>query len=757
MAGYPENIGPYHITGKLGEGGMGVVYSAHDSRLDRPVALKMILGSGDDDSGRKRFLREAQSAARVTHPNICRIYDIGEEVGRPFLVMELLEGEPLSSRLTRGPMLVPEALQIILNVLSALSAIHRCSLVHRDLKPSNVFLSTQGVKVLDFGLAKPVASPQTSDSATAIDLTQPGAIAATPRYASPEQLTGKPVDARSDLFSTASMLFEMLSGKQAFQGNSQMEIFHAILYESPQALSGSPAALAVNRILNRALAKDPESRFQDADAMAVELRAVIRLDDTATRVEAQSVKRLIVLPFRTLRPDPDTDFLAFSLPEAIAASLTGLSSLVVRSSLAAARYAGGAPNLKEIAQEADIDVVLTGTLLRAGSELRLTTQLVEAPGGTLVWSRASQVELRDIFQLQDTLVRGVVESLALPLTTGERRMLAHDAPANPSAYDLFLRANELDRDRKNVLPALDLYEQCVAKDASYAPAWARLGRARWLSDKYSAGSAEKLAHADSALRRALELNPDLALAHQLYTPIQVDQGRALDALTRLLRRLHISRNEAELFAGLTHVCRYCGLLKASVAAHSEARRLDPSIRTSVVHTYLMLGDYQAALDVSRDNYSFDMPVSLAMLGRVNEAIELLKQNEPPAAFRIARLYTTAFRALLEGDRAESLRAMDELLLGGVFRDPEGWYYQARQLAYLSEADRALAALSQTVDLGFFCFPAMVRDPWFDPLRANPEFIRILSKAQALHQEALNAFAAEGGESVLGVREPSSVR
>src|ERR1035438_5750327 len=257
MAGNPEQIGPYQITGKLGEGGMGIVYSAHDSRLDRSVALKMILGSGDDVSGRKRFLREAQAAARVNHPNICRIYDIGEEKGRPFLVMELLEGEPLSSRLTRGPMLVPESVQIILSVLSALSAIHRCALVHRDLKPSNVFLSTQGVKVLDFGLAKPVASHQTSDSATEIDLTQPGAIAATPRYASPEQLTGKPVDARSDLFSTASMLFEMLAGKQAFQGGSQMEIFHSILYDSPPALTGSPAVLAVNRILHRALEKDP--------------------------------------------------------------------------------------------------------------------------------------------------------------------------------------------------------------------------------------------------------------------------------------------------------------------------------------------------------------------------------------------------------------------------------------------------------------------------------------------------------------------
>ena len=241
-------------------------------------------------------------------------------------------------------------------------------------------------------------------------------IAATPRYASPEQLTGKPVDARSDLFATASILFEMLSGKPAFPGASPMEIFHAILYDSPPALGGSPAISAIDRILGRALAKNPEDRFQEADAMAEELRAVVRLEESGTRAQVRSIRRLIVLPFRTLRSDPDTDFLAFSLPEAIAASLTGLSSLVVRSSLAAARYSNGAPDLKEIAREADVDVVLTGTLLRAGSELRLTTQLVEAPAGTLVWSRVSQVALRDIFQLQDTLVSGVVESLALPLT-----------------------------------------------------------------------------------------------------------------------------------------------------------------------------------------------------------------------------------------------------------------------------------------------------------------------------------------------------
>src|SRR5579864_6805529 len=265
MSSDPDRIGPYQITAKLGEGGMGVVYHAQDTRLNRAVALKMIRDPVADENLRRRFLREAQSAARVSHPSICRLYDIGEEDGRPFLVMELLEGESLAGRLTRGHVAVPEAVQIALSILSALSALHRCSVVHRDLKPSNVFLSTQGVKLLDFGLAKAVAPAPDSESATQTELTQEGMIVATPRYASPEQVTGKPVDARSDLFSTATIIFEMLTGKPAFPGESAIEIFHAILYDSPPALSGSAAVSTIDRILNRALSKNPDDRFPDAD------------------------------------------------------------------------------------------------------------------------------------------------------------------------------------------------------------------------------------------------------------------------------------------------------------------------------------------------------------------------------------------------------------------------------------------------------------------------------------------------------------
>jgi serine/threonine protein kinase/tetratricopeptide (TPR) repeat protein len=747
MSALPERIGPYTITGKLGEGGMGIVYSAHDTRLNRPVALKMILDSGNDEDSRKRFLREARTVAQVTHPNICRLYDIGEVDDRPFLVMELLEGESMSVRLRRGPMPVAEALQVTLSVLSALAALHRLSIVHRDLKPSNVFLSTQGVKLLDFGLAKPV-SPPPEDGRTQTELTRHGVIVGTPRYSSPEQVTGRPVDARSDLFASGAILFEALAGKPAFAGNSALEIFHSVLYETPPALTGSPAIAAVDRIVRRAMDKNPANRFAAADEMAAELRVVLRLDDSGAQVETRAVKRLIVLPFRVLRSDPETDFLAFSLPDAIAASLAGLSSLVVRSSLAAARFAEAILDLREIARDVDVDTVLTGTLLRAGTQLRLTTQLVEAPSGTLIWSKASQVELRDIFQLQDTLVSGVVESLALPLTAGERQQLAHDAPASAAAYDLYLRANEAGKVFSGFSEAIGLYERCVALDPGYAPAWARLGRARWLVGKFSEGAPEKLVEGRSAIERALELNPDLPLAHNLYTNIQVDQGHAMDAMRRLLKRLRSSKTDPELFAGLTHASRYCGLLQASLEADRQARRLDPNIQTTVPHTYFALGDYQGALEKTVRDFGYFIPLRLAMLGRVEEAIAMLKEKEPVVPERRGQVFMISLRTLLEGNRDASLKASDELI-DRAFMDPEGSYYMARQLAYLSHIGHATWVLKRAVEGGYFCYPQMASDPWLDPIRGDAEFKRILHLAQVRHQEAIEVFRAEGGPPLLG--------
>jgi serine/threonine protein kinase len=749
MTEIPDCVGPYRVVSKVGEGAMGVVYKAEDQRLERVVALKVIRAF-DSPSSRRRFWQEARAAAQVVHPNACRIYDAAEEQDCLVLVMEFLDGESLTQRIERGPIPAQEAAQIVLATLSALAAMHKIGIVHRDLKPSNIMLSASGTKLLDFGIAKQLTLDVANDaSATLADGTMPGVFLGTPRYASPEQFQGQQVDARSDLFSLGAIFFEMLTGQPSFPGKSFGEIAHSVLYGSPPALSGSPAISAMGRVVHRALARDRQYRYANAEAMAAELRGTLVMDGIETKVRAHSLQRLLVLPFRMLRPSEEIQFLAYSLPEAITVSLAGLENLVVRSSIIASRYSTDDLDLQRISREAEVDAVLTGALLSVGDQLRITAQLVEAPSGTLLWSHSSQATIRELLRLHDELVSRVVRSVLPSLTAQEHETLQLDRPASPTAYQLFLEANEFSRRWENLPTAIDMYERCVKMDAVYAPAWARLGRARWLWDKYNQGSLEGLRAADEAFQMALRINPNLTLAHNLYTNLQVDQGRSLDAMKRLMDRARQRRSDAELFAGLAHVCRYCGLLQAALAAHQEARRLDPLIPTSVNHTYFMLGEYQKALESSGGDFGYCLGLTLALLGRTDEGVAVLRQKEQLHMPRLGKLYLISLRALLESQREESLRASEELMKA-TFRDPEGMYYLARQLSYLGQESQALEMLSRAIGQGFFCYPAMVRDPWLDPLRGHPDFKAPLDKAHRLHREAVALFLAAGGDSLLGI-------
>ncbi len=280
----------------------------------------------------------------------------------------------------------------------------------------------------------------------------------------------------------------------------------------------------MGRIVHRALSREPQERYASAEAMAADLRGTLQMDGIETQAQARALRRIIVLPFRMLRPSEDIQFLAYSLPEAITVSLAGLENLVVRSSIVASRFATDAPDLQKIAKEAEVDVVLTGALLSVGERLRITTQLIEAPSGTLLWSHSSQATNRELLDLHDDLVRRVVESMLPSLTAQEHQSLQQDRPASPTVYQLYLQANEFSRQWENLPGAIEMYERCVGLDPLYAAAWARLGRARWLCDKYNEGSLERLGAADEAFQTALRLNPDLTLAHNLYTHVQMSDG-----------------------------------------------------------------------------------------------------------------------------------------------------------------------------------------------------------------------------------------
>ncbi|MGE0362304.1 MAG: FlgO family outer membrane protein [Vicinamibacterales bacterium] len=739
-----DRLGPYRVTASLGEGGMGVVYAAVDERLQRSVALKVIhAGAADDDTARERFRREARLAASVNHPGVCHLYEIGEADGQLFIAMELLEGESLAARLRRGPLALDTAVDVTLGVLDAAEVLHHRGIVHRDLKPSNIFLTARGIKVLDFGIARVAQQDLDTTRAT---LTAGGTVIGTFKYMAPEQLRGAPADGRADLFAIGVILYEMLLGRPPFEGETLAALAEQILHRDSAVLGGSPAVAAVDRVIHRALAKDAGDRYATATDMAADLRAAAKSPlGLASSVPARAVTRLVVLPFRLLRPDAEFDFLGQSFADAITNSLSTLQSLVLRPTLVAARLAAESHDLKAIAQEADVDLVVTGTLLRANDQLRVSAQLIAAAAGTVLWTHTVQTSLGDVFQVQDELVRRIVDSMAAPLSGREQRAAGRDVPASAKAYEFYLRANALGHEIGTWPVARGLYLQCVQDDPSFAPAWARLGRVYRLIGKFQF-SPDHLTLAESAFNRALVLNPELAMADNYYAQLELDLGRADEAMVRLLRRAAVRSSGPDLFVALVSAGRYCGLLQPSVAAHERARRLDPKVRTSVQHTHFMAGDYLRAADVSERRWEAGNMGGLALACAGHPDAERLMRAEA-ARYEEAAAEWVGMVPLIERDYPVLRAAVDKVVT--TFPDPEAHFYNLLMLSRLDDWDRSIEILAGVVDRGFFPYETFARHPWLDAARDRPDFQAVLARAQRRNDQARAEYVKAGGEALLG--------
>jgi eukaryotic-like serine/threonine-protein kinase len=729
---------------------MGVVYAARDDRLERTIALKTLSSLASDDTARQCLWREARAAASVNHPNVCQIYEVGEDDGRVFIVMELLDGEALSDRLQRGPVSAMQALPIGLGILAALAALHARGIVHRDLKPSNVFLTPHGVKLLDFGLARPELEGAIDAD---IGLTRTGFVMGTPRYMSPEQLLGTPVDARSDLFAAGAILFEMLAGRPAFGGRTLAEVFHATRYEQPPALTGSPAVAAIDRVIRRALSKRPADRPASAEVMAEELQGTSGMQTSAAPAVAQTLTRLVVLPFRVLRSDPETDFLAFSLPDAIATSLSAKPAVVVRSSAVAARFGSGTPDLKALAADADVDRVVMGTLMRSGDQIRAAAQLVEAPGGTLLTSHTVQSSMGDLFRLQDDIAQRVSEALALPLASDATTPVP-EAPQDARAYELYLRANELARTYEGLSDARDLYQRCLALDSRFAPAWAHLGRCHRVIGKYIEGTPDSETRAGEAFRRALALSPRLSIAHKFFAHLEADMGQAQSAMTRLLGEATRHGNDPELFAGLVHACRYCGLNDQSIAAHAEARRLDPNVPSGLEQTLLMTGDIDRLLTLEPPRIVAGADdgihvIGLGLAGRRDEARTRLERMRHASRIPLFAAWIDYLAAWLDRrpNEMEIRLTMFETLR--IREDPEAIFQEGWLLCDVGDYQAGLEYLQRAVAKGYFPVATLASRPQFEALRGSEPFDTLLKRAHEGRERALAAFRQAGGGRLIG--------
>ena len=436
-------LGPYEILAPLGAGGMGEVYRARDTRLGRDVALKVLPQAFAQDVERMaRFQREAKAMAALNHPNIVTIFSVEETDGLHFLTMELIEGQSLDRLIPQGGLPVERILGIARPLAEALAVANEKSIIHRDLKPANVMVTGDGrVKVLDFGLAKE-ARPARHDEATQTyaNQTRAGVVMGTPAYMSPEQIAGRAVDHRTDIFSLGIILFEMATGQRPFKGESSAELVSSVLRDNPSLISeiraDLPAGLA--RVIRRCLEKDPAQRVQNAREIANEMGDMAGgakpSSGASSALASDAGPSVAVLPFKNLSADPENEYFSDGLAEEILNALSQVKGLSVAARTSSFSFKGKATEISEIASKLHVANVIEGSVRRAGNRIRVTVQLVDAKNGFQLWSERYDRQMEDIFEVQDEIARAIAERLKVILSAGAVR-----ATENLEAYELYLK------------------------------------------------------------------------------------------------------------------------------------------------------------------------------------------------------------------------------------------------------------------------------------------------------------------------------
>ena len=580
------DLGPYRIVEAIGAGGMGEVYRARDTRLERDVAVKILPAHlADDEDGLARFERETKAVAALSHPNILAIHDVGRHEGVPFAVMELLEGETLRERLEKGALPVSKALELALETTRGLAAAHAKGIIHRDVKPGNLFITSDGhLKILDFGLARSTTGLESSSDGSAVTSARPteaGTILGTIGYMSPEQVRGQTTDARSDIFSLGAVVYEMLTSRRAFKGETTADTMTAILSADPSEIRSARTVIPpqISRILRRTLEKKPDERFQSARDLGFALEAVSDVDAALSSGEpGAGPPSIAVLPFTDMSAQKDQDYFCEGMAEDILNALTGIEGLEVAARSMAFRFKGGEHDLREVGDALDVKTVLEGSVRTAGNRLRVTAQLNSVDSGHQIWSRRYDRELDDVFAIQDEIATDIVEALRSELGDAEAPRIVRQTE-NQEAYLLYLRGRHhwLTRSKGALVKAMEYFQQAIESDPNYALAHTGLADLYSIEGLYSYLPEDvAFTRARASAERALAINDHLADSHRslgiirLYNDWDWD-----DALRALERSVELDPMNATSHLWLANVMGALGRSPEAVASARRAQALDP--------------------------------------------------------------------------------------------------------------------------------------------------------------------------------------